>query len=583
MNYINLTQILGKMMKLFRENCKMSIEKVSSAAGIGVSTLERFEEGLSPHCMTETFEKIVNTCSGDEKGIPAFVRFSLTEINADMADAEKTMVSLENMVNSAYEQEISDKFRRDVSFLLNRAKKEVKDIASLCNENEKDVVEMRKKNSAFSPNAIVRVLPAKTWGIYYSIDAKTVSDILSGKTTKTTFVVLSRIMSSAWKLNEKTFDTEGMKNYGIISFSMIQKSLYEKKETLDGSEKKEKKVPKTVKKKKRKENASDRVLADGIGKYLKAFRESRGVTQVTVANSSERSRGWLHHIEQQAAGYHIYLDQVEEIARIISPEEGVSAFLGYVSMVTVERGILPSEEDREILTLMADKLQAKVPKLLQTHIRNKIETLKITEGSVAGSAKIPPKAIGRILHETGYETKASFLFRILTFLYKREGVSAPEEKAKNALAGAEIKYYVFTTAAAASVKPNTADIQAPAAALKEHTPVKVSPVVRDEKEEQKMEAGSLTGKTCTGELGSILSHLEALSGLGKNGYGIKGIKAISRNFETDAGLMFAYGQIDISPVSKKNKETKQKFLDELKELVKKYGEEEESAIDYYIV
>lgn len=66
----------------------------------------------------------------------------------------------------------------------------------------------------------------------------------------------------------------------------------------------------------------------------------------------------------------------------------------------------------------------------------------------------------------------------------------------------------------------------------------------------------------------------------KGGYGGKKIKQISQNMHKDLGFCFAYMSLDLEKLEEKGKDQKQDFLNELKELIEKYSQDD-STLDIY--
>lgn len=66
----------------------------------------------------------------------------------------------------------------------------------------------------------------------------------------------------------------------------------------------------------------------------------------------------------------------------------------------------------------------------------------------------------------------------------------------------------------------------------------------------------------------------------QNGYGGKKIKQISQNMQEDLGFYFAYMSLDLEKLEEKGKDQKQKFLNELKELIEKYSQDD-LGLDIY--
>ena len=80
-------------------------------------------------------------------------------------------------------------------------------------------------------------------------------------------------------------------------------------------------------------------------------------------------------------------------------------------------------------------------------------------------------------------------------------------------------------------------------------------------------------------LKNVIDNLKAVTTLTKQ-YGSKKIKQISGNFDTDPGFFFAYMSTDITELEKQDKEKKNNFLKELKELVDKYSQDD-NGIEIY--
>lgn len=80
-------------------------------------------------------------------------------------------------------------------------------------------------------------------------------------------------------------------------------------------------------------------------------------------------------------------------------------------------------------------------------------------------------------------------------------------------------------------------------------------------------------------LKNVIDNLKAVTTLTKQ-YGAKRIKQISGNFDTDSGFFFAYMSTDITELEKQDKEKKNAFLKELKELINKYSQDD-NGIEIY--
>lgn len=82
-------------------------------------------------------------------------------------------------------------------------------------------------------------------------------------------------------------------------------------------------------------------------------------------------------------------------------------------------------------------------------------------------------------------------------------------------------------------------------------------------------------------LQGIASGLKLIVNLTKkNDYGAKHIQQIDSNLRADLGFAFAYMSINIEKMTNKSKDTKQNFLNEVKELIDKYSEDE-TGVDLY--
>lgn len=71
-------------------------------------------------------------------------------------------------------------------------------------------------------------------------------------------------------------------------------------------------------------------------------------------------------------------------------------------------------------------------------------------------------------------------------------------------------------------------------------------------------------------LKSITSGLKIITAVAKK-YGSKRIQQIEKNMKEDLGFCFAYMSIDLTELEKKNKQSKQLFLKELKDLLEKHS------------
>lgn len=80
-------------------------------------------------------------------------------------------------------------------------------------------------------------------------------------------------------------------------------------------------------------------------------------------------------------------------------------------------------------------------------------------------------------------------------------------------------------------------------------------------------------------LKDVAGGLKLITTITKN-YGAKRIKQIANNMHEDLGFSFAYMSIDIVELEKKDKEKKKQFLEDLKDLVEKYSQED-TGIDLY--
>ena len=80
-------------------------------------------------------------------------------------------------------------------------------------------------------------------------------------------------------------------------------------------------------------------------------------------------------------------------------------------------------------------------------------------------------------------------------------------------------------------------------------------------------------------LKNVIDNLKAVTTLTKQ-YGAKRIKQISGNFDTDPGFFFAYMSTDITELERQDKEKKNAFLKELKELIGKYSQDD-NGIEIY--
>lgn len=81
-------------------------------------------------------------------------------------------------------------------------------------------------------------------------------------------------------------------------------------------------------------------------------------------------------------------------------------------------------------------------------------------------------------------------------------------------------------------------------------------------------------------LKDVTYELKLITTISKN-YGSKRIKQISNNMKEDLGFSFAYMSINLEELEKKEKDTKKRFLEELKELIDKYSQQEDTGIDLY--
>lgn len=82
-------------------------------------------------------------------------------------------------------------------------------------------------------------------------------------------------------------------------------------------------------------------------------------------------------------------------------------------------------------------------------------------------------------------------------------------------------------------------------------------------------------------LKGVTSGLKLITTLTKkNGYGARRIKQINQNMHEDLGFCFAYMSSDLEKLSKKSRDKKQDFLNELKALIEKYSQDD-SGFDLY--
>lgn len=81
-------------------------------------------------------------------------------------------------------------------------------------------------------------------------------------------------------------------------------------------------------------------------------------------------------------------------------------------------------------------------------------------------------------------------------------------------------------------------------------------------------------------LKDVTDGLKLITTISKN-YGSKRIKQISNNMKEDLGFSFAYMSINLEELEKKERNTKKRFLEELKTLIDKYSQQEDTGIDLY--
>ena len=346
--------------------------------------------------------------------------------------------------------------------------------------------------------------------------------------------------------------------------------------------------------------AKDKVpVTSTMGNILRAYRRAYKVSEESVAEELNVTAFLVRQMESEGGimskkNLYKFLGTIHG-----SGDKTISDFLVFTKRLfeTAREGKHAiSLMDIEAVNLIADTMVLyQVPGEYVAYIQNSLAEHQVQEASLGASAQISPLAFAKMLGKEQYSTSYSFLFRALeTLLRKYEKNPSSEAEATKMLEGFGIEYYGILDPGA--FIPESCGIP------EEVSDVDISTVSGNASPEESAEEASCDSDAAetseparpvveaSQEASPDIKGLSVITdGIRKifltdRRYGASGVSMIAENFQKDLGFAFGYSKMNLAPLADKSKETKQEFLNEVKELIKKYSKKDEpEQIDIYVV